>query len=472
MSSINNSLLVLGTVLFALAGHSVADMPRFEAFQIGDVGSNMGQTSLVDIDRDGDLDWVVGQAGRMWWFEYVRADQWIQHDMGHGAKTDVGGCAFDIDGDGWVDQVSGTGWYRNTGKPRTEEFEAYSNGAISCHDNVAADIDGDGRLDVAACSNAKGQVMIAWYRIPDDPKQKWIEHRIGEGIHGGVDPRGVSDLDGDGDSDVVRGDVWFENADGKGTRWQEHPSLTPWGGSRPDRFGLAIKTWICDLDGDGDNDLVQAEADTVDGRVFWFENRRQGQEWLYHSISAEHTRQDFHSLAVADFDNDGDLDAFSGGGPLSQSTHRCFVWENIDGKGRAWKEHVVLEGKRCHEAKAADVDGDGDIDICFKPWRGSLHMYLRNMFIEDERMKESARDLARIAYCMLSDGRWREKQVIPRWFVEETAAPTHGVTEPELRFNRAAESFSHGWELPSRLTIGEATASRRTPVSNPAPAAN
>src|SRR6516165_7593189 len=36
-----------------------------------------------------------------------------------------------------------------------------------------------------------------------------------------------------------------------------------------------------------------------------------------------------------------------------------------------------------------------------------------------------ARDLARIAYCMLRGGRWKDKQVIPKWFVDETAAPTH-----------------------------------------------
>ena len=63
-----------------------------------------------------------------------------------------------------------------------------------------------------------------------------------------------------------------------------------------------------------------------------------------------------------------------------------------------------------------------------------------------------ARDLARIAYCMVRDGRWGDNQVVPKWFVEQTAAPTHTVTEPELRFRRAAESFSHGWELPARLT--------------------
>jgi len=85
---------------------------------------------------------------------------------------------------------------------------------------------------------------------------------------------------------------------------------------------------------------------------------------------------------VADFDNDGDLDAFSGGGPLAQNTRKCFIWENVDSKGGVWKEHVILTDYRCHEAKAADVDADGDIDICFKPWRGSKHIYLRNMLRE------------------------------------------------------------------------------------------
>ncbi|MBI4605687.1 MAG: serine hydrolase [Planctomycetes bacterium] len=65
-----------------------------------------------------------------------------------------------------------------------------------------------------------------------------------------------------------------------------------------------------------------------------------------------------------------------------------------------------------------------------------------------------ARDLARIAYCMLRGGRWGEEQVIPRWFVEETAAPTHAVTGPELRFKIDARTFSHGWELPAKLTGG------------------
>ena len=216
MRTIKTSLLALATVLCALADRAAAEMPRFEAYQIGDVGHSMGQTSLVDVDRDGDLDWVVGQSGKMWWFEYVAADQWTS--ARHGQRCENGRRRLclryrrrRLGGSGFRH-----GLVSQHGQTADRDLRAYDNGAISCHDNVAADIDGDGRLDVVACSNAKGQVMIAWYRIPDDPKQKWTEHRIGEGIHGGVDPRGAGDLDGDGDCDVVRGDVWFENMDGKG----------------------------------------------------------------------------------------------------------------------------------------------------------------------------------------------------------------------------------------------------------------
>jgi CubicO group peptidase (beta-lactamase class C family) len=61
-----------------------------------------------------------------------------------------------------------------------------------------------------------------------------------------------------------------------------------------------------------------------------------------------------------------------------------------------------------------------------------------------------ARDLARIAYCMLRDGRWQDQQVIPKWFVEQTAAPTHDVKTPELRWKLNPEVFTHGWQLPAR----------------------
>ena len=49
--------------------------------------------------------------------------------------------------------------------------------------------------------------------------------------------------------------------------------------------------------------------------------------------------------------------------------------------------------------------------------------------------------------------------VIPKWFVDETAKPTHSVIGPEMRFKINARTFSHSWELPACLTGENSTPS-------------
>jgi hypothetical protein len=80
----------------------------------------------------------------------------------------------------------------------------------------------------------------------------------------------------------------------------------------------------------------------------------------------------YHSLAVADFDGDGDFDIFT-----VEIEHiagvkqpRWFIWENTDAKRPTFLERIILDnGLGGHEAVVGDVDGDGDIDICSKLWR-------------------------------------------------------------------------------------------------------
>ncbi len=378
--TIRLTAIVLSTLLPCLSAY--AEFPKFQYHLIDKIGNQMGQTSLVDIDKDGDLDWVVGcNAGDIWWFEYKSPDNWTRHLLGQNVLTEVGGTAFDVDGDGWIDQVSGGTWYRNPGNPRQQQFIKCLNGIIpNSHDNIAADIDGDKKLDIVAMSDRSG---LFWYKIPADPTQKWIEYKIGNAVHGGIDPAGAGDIDGDGDTDIVRSNVWFENQDGKGTKWIEHKNIDF--GQADARYPFMTKTHVVDLDKDGDIDIVQAEGDCVSGRLAWHENTdRKGQLWTRHII-ADKTGQDFHSLALADFDNDGDLDIYSGGGPFTEGTRKSFIWENKDGKGGAWIIHEIIADKHCHEAKAADVDGDGDIDICTKPWTGDEHIYLRNLLKESNK---------------------------------------------------------------------------------------
>lgn len=378
--------LVLLAAGFWLTGANVlaGEFPQFAYHEIDTIGNRMGQTSLVDVDRDGDLDWITGcNRGDVWWFEYQGPDNWTCHKIGGDVGTDVGGTAFDVDGDGWVDQVSGSTWFRNPGTPRRNEFTRYANGTIGrSHDNIAADVDGDGKLDLVSMSDAAG---LYWYRIPADPTKPSEGHEIGPAVHGGIAPQGVGDVDGDGDSDVVRSTGWFENQDGKGTRWTWHANIP---GGHDGKFKDTTRSWLVDLDRDGDNDVVMCDNDrggNDTGRVHWFENRDgRGRSWHRRPIASQ--KGDLHTLSLADFDNDGDPDVFSGEGPLGASgpggKRRWFIWENAHGRGGTWIEHLILEGPRCHEGVAADVDADGDVDICSKPWNGGLHVYLENLLVK------------------------------------------------------------------------------------------
>ena len=343
----------------------------------------MGQTSLVDINKNGFLDYAFGMSGTMYWYQYISPSEWKLHELGKGARTDVGGCPLDVTQNGWLDYVVGNSWYENTGNPENEMFILHKKNMLgTAHDVIAVDIDGDGIKDIVQMSDNRDHPVLAWYRIPEDYHANWDYTKIGEGIHGGIAPKGYGDLDGDGDIDIVRGNAWFENTDGKGKTWKRHDVLIPEGGSRPNVYGLCLKTWVIDMNHNGLLDIVQAECDSDNGRVFWWENIPGSEKFIFHLISPDSTGQDLHSLALADFNGNGHTDILSGGGPLTQGIHKLFIWENVNGNGSKWKEHLILEGKRIHEAVAADVDGDGDIDIVTKPWRGDLHFYLENKLID------------------------------------------------------------------------------------------
>lgn len=100
----------------------------------------------------------------------------------------------------------------------------------------------------------------------------------------------------------------------------------------------------------------------------WPENTDgQGGAWNEHPLG---TGGDFHSLAVADSDWGGDVDVFACDSEVGTGPWRWYIWENEAGKFCRTRRHVVLDGGLGgHEARAADVDGDGDIDVCAKPWQ-------------------------------------------------------------------------------------------------------
>lgn len=334
------------------------------------------QTALADLDRDGRLEYILGQQyGDIFWYKMHAPDRWTRHLLGTGSPSDVGGAVLDVDGDGYPDFVAGGAWYRNVGRAGGpfERF-AFDAGLTGVHDVVVADLDSDGQPEVLTMSD---QNSLRWYKIPADPTRPWECHDIGPAVHAGL---AVGDLTGNGSLDIVRTNVWFENVNGDATRWQVRPigpNSPPPGDFQPTFAFDATMSVVCDVNGNGRNDIVFVDAEIPGGKVWWMENvDGQGRAWQRHEIynwdpDREPRRGAYHSLYVGDLDGDGDFDVLSCEmeGVGGDAPPRYYVWENVDGRGGEWREHVILDvNLGGHAAVVGDVTGNGLLDVLAKPW--------------------------------------------------------------------------------------------------------
>jgi len=331
--------------------------------------SAVGITGMADYDHDGDLDFSSGQrGGPMLWWEYCTPDHWVQHMVGTGHQSPGGGNDVDVDGDGWVDILAGDSWYKNPQTPRTStSWTRYPTGvAGGAEDMSVGDGDGDGKPDVLWVWNAYNP---QWRKPGPDPTMPWP---LGASLmyvqtQGGA----IADLDGDGDNDIVVGNMWwYRNMDGKGKAFETVRITSGFDDSPLVNAG--------DIDGDGDVDLVMCTH--FGARAAWVENGGgDATSWTLHILATNKNK--LHSISAMDFDNDGDLDVFAG-----ESEGVAWIWENTDGKG-TFKEHAVAMNAAGHDARVGDVDCDGDLDIAGKPWGEGepdprAHIYLQNMTVE------------------------------------------------------------------------------------------
>jgi len=338
--------------------------PQFGEQQIISIEAlNPHDVITVDIDGDGDMDVLTASAGdeKIAWYKNLDG-------LGNFGEQQVitnnlqdTRCIFssDIDGDGDMDIISGSlvddkvVWFKNLdglGNFSNQiEITIAADGALYV---FSEDIDGDGDMDVLSASVFDNK--IAWYENLDGLGNFGTQQIITNSAYS-VRSVFATDLDNDGDIDVLcdssNGSYpsWHENLDGLGNFGPEQ-EITQESGSQ---FAIAA-----DIDGDGDMDILNVNFGG--GLIYLSKNIDGLGNFGAIEIISELIKP--VKIYATDLDNDGDLDVVSvSHDDLGGSV---FWHENIDGLGNFSEKQIIssnIIGGR--GVFAADIDGDGDMDV-------------------------------------------------------------------------------------------------------------
>ncbi len=266
----------------------------------------------------------------------------------------------DVDGDGRNDVISLTQteliWYRNPNwSPTLIDTQRL-------HDIEVEDFDGDGDIDIVARhQSAFGGSGTRFFFYRQGPKGKWGKLTVscpnGEGLK-------AADINGDGRLDVVLNGVWYENSgDLGGKGWIKRPYTSTWS------WEHAFVN-VGDVNGDGRLDIIMTPAEKAGGeyRISWFEAPdKYYNEWPEHVIE-DKIETIHHFAGAADMDNDGDVDIVTAEMHQGVDPDEIKMYSNGQG-GKTWtKKIIAISGS--HNMQIADIDGDGDMDLFGTNWSG------------------------------------------------------------------------------------------------------
>jgi hypothetical protein len=339
-----------------------------------------GPESVIaaDLDGDGDLDVLSASTSddKVAWYENTDGKGTFgpQRVIAQSADSPKSVFAADLDGDGDTDVLSASisddkiAWYENADGNGTfaaqRVISSAAHGAVSV---FAADLDGDGDMDVLAALYSDN--AIAWYENTDG--------------HGNFGSQQVfttqasliscicgSDLDGDGDVDVLSASTqddkiaWYENADGKGTFSPQQVISTT--------ADMAIFVYAVDIDGDGDMDVLSASSQ--DDKIAWYENIDGKGAFSPQKVITRDADAAW-SVSAADLDTDGDMDVLS----ASAGDDKIAYYENVDGQGTFGPQQIITEkADQARSVYAADLDGDGRADVLSASQKDDKIAWFRN----------------------------------------------------------------------------------------------
>jgi hypothetical protein len=222
--------------------------------------------------------------------------------------------ARDLDGDGDIDVLSASlnddtiAWYENGGQRSNPTFtkRVITNTADGVFFVNTADIDGDGNIDVLSAS--LNDDTVAWYENGGQSRNFSFTKRVITNTANGALNVYAADIDGDGDMDVLSASkdddivAWYQNG-----RQSSNFSFTKRVITNTANGAHFIYT--ADIDGDGDLDVLSASF--LDNTVAWYENGGQSSIPTFTKRVITNTAPNVVTVYAADIDCDGDMDALS-----------------------------------------------------------------------------------------------------------------------------------------------------------------
>jgi hypothetical protein len=238
----------------------------------------------------------------------------------------------------------------------------------------AADFNGDGKPDLAVAAfgwRKTGSVAILENRTDNPSRPSFTTHTIDK--RAGSIQLVPIDLNRDGRMDFVT------------LLAQEHETVLAYINKGTGDFSFEQKViyaaphpnWgssgfeLVDLDKDGDVDVLLTHGDTFDDGIV---KPYHGIQWLENTGGfpfVEHTLAQMpgvHRAQAADIDGDGDLDIvatalLAGGSDVDETTLPALAWLEQTNPG-VFARHTIEMGFPRHATlDLGDLDGDGDIDV-------------------------------------------------------------------------------------------------------------